>query len=147
MSMWSSQYRDVRWQKKRLEIMERDSFTCQSCGKKENVTLNVHHAYYEKGMKPWEYDDIMLVTLCEECHTQKHTYQKEILLALSRMHPGKMVVAQYMISTFLYTTEMLFSAIMDSGIDPHSIQAMLDTLVEVKNLAREEFESEQEENQ
>jgi hypothetical protein len=42
---------------------------------------------------------------------------------------------------------MLFSAIMDSGIDPHSIQAMLDTLVEVKNLAREEFESEQEENQ
>lgn len=39
--------KDPRWQKKRLEIMERDEFACRDCGDKES-TLNVHHTYYEE---------------------------------------------------------------------------------------------------
>ena len=39
--------RDPRWQKKRLEIMERDDFTCVHC--QDNAsTLNVHHGFYTK---------------------------------------------------------------------------------------------------
>lgn len=61
------QYKDPRWQKKRLQIMERDEFTCQSCYNTEN-TLNVHHKYYIPDKKPWEYNDSLLITLCEGCH-------------------------------------------------------------------------------
>lgn len=88
MSKWSSEYRDVRWQKKRLEIMERDNFTCQSCGANENVMLNVHHAYYEKGVKPWEYDNEMMITWCEECHEFRHIEQKNIALCLLKTNAG-----------------------------------------------------------
>lgn len=59
--------RDPRWQKKRLEIMERDGFVCQICASKTN-TLTVHHLYYEKGRMPWDYQDESLVTLCVDCH-------------------------------------------------------------------------------
>lgn len=64
------QYKDPRWQKKRLEIMERDNFRCQSCGDTEK-TLNVHHTVpYRKETKPWEYEYDELITLCEGCHKE-----------------------------------------------------------------------------
>jgi hypothetical protein len=59
--------RDPRWQKKRLEIMQRDEFACRRCYD-ESTTLNVHHSYYERGLSPWEYPDFSLWTLCEPCH-------------------------------------------------------------------------------
>ncbi len=34
--------------------------------------LNIHHTYYLKGCKPWEYDNDSLVTLCEDCHKKRH---------------------------------------------------------------------------
>lgn len=65
--IYSKKLRDPRWQRKRLEIMERDSFTCQSCYDNES-TLNVHHTYYEYGNDPWDYPEGSLITLCERCH-------------------------------------------------------------------------------
>lgn len=70
--------KDPRWQKKRLEVMERDNFTCQSCGDTKS-TLNVHHAYYEKGKKPWEYPDNTLITWCEKCHESRQAIINYIL--------------------------------------------------------------------
>ena len=61
------QYKDPRWQKKRLEIMQRDNFTCCMCDDTTS-TLNVHHRKYILGRKPWEYEDEDFITLCEECH-------------------------------------------------------------------------------
>lgn len=34
--------------------------------------LNIHHTYYIKGHKPWEYKAEALVTLCENCHKKRH---------------------------------------------------------------------------
>ena len=85
MSKWSSAFRDSRWQRKRLEIMERDGWACQSCGASgEGVTLNVHHAYYEAGRAPWEYDPDVLNTLCEVCHTRIHHLQKVLMKCVIR---------------------------------------------------------------
>jgi hypothetical protein len=61
------QYKDPRWQKKRLEILQRDDFTCVMCGDKEHM-LHIHHEEYIQGNKPWEYENDKLTTLCEECH-------------------------------------------------------------------------------
>jgi hypothetical protein len=69
--------KDPRWQRKRLEIMERDDFTCVSCGNKEK-TLNVHHKTYRKGAEPWDYEDGNFMTLCEPCHEQSHEFIDEI---------------------------------------------------------------------
>lgn len=60
---------DPRWQRRRLEIMERDDFACLSCCSEEN-TLHVHHRYYMSGREPWEYPDAALITLCEPCHRE-----------------------------------------------------------------------------
>lgn len=65
--MATKDYLDPRWQKVRLEIMERDSFQCQSCGSKEKP-LHVHHRAYDKGKRIWQAKSEDLVTLCEECH-------------------------------------------------------------------------------
>lgn len=58
---------DPRWQKKRLEIFNRDSWECQVCTE-AGKTLAVHHKKYVPGRNPWDYDDNLLTTLCEPCH-------------------------------------------------------------------------------
>ncbi len=86
MSDYSKHYKDSRWQQKRLEIMERDNWTCRSCGASgEGVTLNVHHAYYEKGRKPWEYGNRTLITWCENCHKHMHNALNETLCDLIQL--------------------------------------------------------------
>jgi hypothetical protein len=63
------QLRKPEWQKKRLEIMQRDNFTCQICLDTEE-TLQVHHKSYDKDKKAWEYGNDRLITLCETCHSE-----------------------------------------------------------------------------
>lgn len=67
MTTYSALLRHPKWQKKRLEILDRDNFVCQICGDTE-TTIHVHHRYYKNGKKPWEYDNRALVALCENCH-------------------------------------------------------------------------------
>lgn len=76
------------WQRKRLEILERDGFACTKCGDKEN-TLHVHHGYYERGLMPWEYPSESLHTLCDNCH--QHA---EHVLSLLREAIGELTVSE-----------------------------------------------------
>lgn len=64
---YAEKLKDPRWQRRRLEILNRDNFTYQKCGDKEN-TLHIHHRWYKFGKEPWDYPDEILVTLCEKCH-------------------------------------------------------------------------------
>lgn len=68
---YSEKFKDPRWQKKRLTIFERDDFKCVSCNNTKN-TLHAHHLCYIQGYDPWDYDDIFIVTLCNECHNYFH---------------------------------------------------------------------------
>ena len=67
---------DPRWQKKRLEILNRDRFCCQICGDEEN-TLHIHHLVYKNVSCPWEYKEEELVTLCATCHEAETECMKE----------------------------------------------------------------------
>lgn len=67
MATYSDLLRDPRWQKKRLEILNRDDFYCGKCFDGE-TTLHVHHKHYQHGKKPWEYNSDFLITLCKTCH-------------------------------------------------------------------------------
>jgi hypothetical protein len=64
---YSDKLKDPRWQKKRLEILDRDNFTCKACGDTQE-TLNVHHIFYLPHKEPWDIPSGFLVTLCESCH-------------------------------------------------------------------------------
>lgn len=64
---YQEKLRDPRWQKRRLEILQRDNFTCKLCGD-DKSELHIHHAAYKKGLDPWEYEDAWLHTVCAHCH-------------------------------------------------------------------------------
>ncbi len=65
---YSEKLKDPRWQKRRLEILQRDQWTCQRCGDLES-TLHVHHRFYNG--EPWEAPDHALITYCAECHASE----------------------------------------------------------------------------
>lgn len=62
---YSEQLKSHKWQKKRLEVLSRDNFTCCKCGDTE-TELHVHHLKYIGN--PIESDISDLETLCKHCH-------------------------------------------------------------------------------
>ena len=71
MTNYTELFKDVRWQKKRLEVLNANNWECENCGDKEK-TLMVHHKFYKKDHLPWEYDSSDLLCLCEDCHNEYH---------------------------------------------------------------------------
>lgn len=73
--MDSAQYQEwlnsPLWQKRRLQILERDNYRCTWCSDKDHQ-LHVHHKYYLDDRYPWEYEDDALVTVCDCCHKKYH---------------------------------------------------------------------------
>lgn len=61
-----------KWQKKRLEVLERADWKCQVCGDKEE-TLHVHHLVYSKG-EPWDAPMETLECLCGTCHENREQF-------------------------------------------------------------------------
>lgn len=76
MPTYKEQLLNPRWQKKRLEIMKRDKFSCKIC-KDQETTLHIHHKIYKNNLSPWEYENSELVTLCEHCHLEVTDIMKE----------------------------------------------------------------------
>ena len=68
---------DNRWIAKKKQILLRDNHRCVICGKNEGK-LHVHHKQYHfiKRLQihtdPWDYEDHLLMTLCESCHSRGH---------------------------------------------------------------------------
>lgn len=84
------------WKNKRQIILKRDSFRCTKCNKtytikvysgqntlhlfmdktpnpnNEYINLQIHHSLYIYNKLPWEYDDEILITLCNLCHQNLH---------------------------------------------------------------------------
>ena len=79
---YAEKLKDPRWQKKRLEIFNRDNWKCTKCGN-DKITLAVHHESYSGN--PWEVSNDKLTTICEPCHKKEHKiselkkYEEEIV--------------------------------------------------------------------
>lgn len=87
------EYRDLlndnEWKNKKKRILQRDEYECQYCHTKNKI-LHVHHKFYYKYpdgemVKPWEYDDDALITLCEDCHKWYHSKHKPKIYYRKRM--------------------------------------------------------------
>lgn len=84
---YGQKLKDPRWQKKRLEVMERAGFKCQTCGE-STKTLNVHHVNYRKGAEPWEYGLDDLACVCEECHGEIEDLIRSFRVLASNTNPA-----------------------------------------------------------
>jgi hypothetical protein len=89
MNDYSKKLKDPRWQKKRLEIMERDEWKCKWC-KSKTEQLNVHHLIYFPKTEIWEYPSSLLVTLCDDCHKDEHEQKRveKLITAILRTSFG-----------------------------------------------------------
>jgi hypothetical protein len=73
---YSKKLQNPNWQRKRLEILQRDNFKCIQCNS-ENKELHVHHRWYQFGKDIWDYPNTCFETLCYECHQYIETNIKD----------------------------------------------------------------------
>jgi 5-methylcytosine-specific restriction endonuclease McrA len=74
-SVYSEKLRDPRWQRRRLEVMHRDDFTCCRCRSADKI-LNVNHLVYSG--EPRDAPTEALETLCEDCHGERSALEREL---------------------------------------------------------------------
>jgi len=79
---YAEKLKDPRWQKKRLEVLNRDGWRCTECGN-NTVELHVHHEKY--GSEPWDVDSKFLKTLCQPCHKAEHSKPKTNVINIKEM--------------------------------------------------------------
>jgi hypothetical protein len=85
---------DPRWQKKRLQILERDKWTCVFCGNTKD-TLHVHHLQYTNN--PWDVNNKNLLTLCKDCHDKIHSYGNFEIVSQGALSPVDFVLLDPML--------------------------------------------------
>lgn len=95
---YSELLRNPMWQKKRLEILEREDFTCQLCSDKE-TELQIHHKEYHKGKKPWQYENTNFQSLCKYCHKVVEDFKDKKLIAIIAAKTYEENIDCYRIST------------------------------------------------
>jgi 5-methylcytosine-specific restriction endonuclease McrA len=77
---YSEKLRNPKWQRKRLEILNRDGFKCLFCGA-DDKNLQVHHLLYQR-RDPWDYPDYLYQTLCDGCHQSRQELTDKAVNAL-----------------------------------------------------------------
>lgn len=80
---YSDKLKDPRWQRRKSEVQHKANFTCEDCGS-TTKTLHVHHCFYVTGRDPWEYDDDLLMLLCDECHPRRQNLEQQAHIELAR---------------------------------------------------------------
>ena len=83
---YMARLQEPRWQRKRLQVLERAGWRCAGCGTGE-VNLQVHHGYYERGLMPWEYPDESLYCVCDDCHERAEKRKAEAYRELGLIAP------------------------------------------------------------
>ena len=68
---YAAKLKDPRWQKLRLQALDRDGWACRVCGT-NTETLHAHHSFYDWGADPWDYPPATIITVCDDCHNMEH---------------------------------------------------------------------------
>ncbi len=91
---YSEKLKNPLWQRKRLQVYDRDNWTCQLCSD-VNTELHVHHLSYEPGREPWDYDMNNFATLCKHCHGAVTIYSKDYSGAILKASKRKVPLLGY----------------------------------------------------
>tara|TARA_R110000787_G_scaffold18717_4_gene57053 strand:- start:4528 stop:4947 length:420 start_codon:yes stop_codon:yes gene_type:complete len=104
---YSEKLKNPKWQKKRLEILNRDDWACRHC-KATEKTLHVHHLNYKYGNDPWDYHDGWLLTLCVDCHEHESKHSKPALKLLECFVKLRLNVSQITELTLVLSDDSMF---------------------------------------
>jgi hypothetical protein len=99
---YSEKLKDPRWQRKRLEVLQRDGFACILCGDTE-TELHVHHKVYTAGSEPWDYELTSLITYCKHCHSAV-----ESLKSFSELGPPLKCTKRFLYDKNIYVLMILY---------------------------------------
>jgi hypothetical protein len=101
---YSEKLRDPRWQRRRLEKLQQQQFSCEECSDTRS-TLHVHPRVYERGRDPWEYELDDLQVLCENCHESKHDQLAILNRVLSRAAGWQIEILICIVAGYLIAQE------------------------------------------
>lgn len=116
---------DPRWQRKRLEIMQRDDFKCRHC-EADDKPLQIHHIAYNF-KDPWDIEDRLLISLCNECHDIETGAVKEAFAKLIQ----SMKMAGYM-SLDVLQLQTVFQDSNIRGVHPNVHDLMISAASDFK---------------
>ena len=115
---YSEKLKSPKWQKKRLEVLNRDSFTCCKCGDTE-TELHVHHLKYTK--EPYDADLKDLETLCKHCHYYFTFIHKEFINSYNIDSNQKFIIHRIANSKIIEFVNLVFVLIiLDNELVFHS---------------------------
>lgn len=100
---------DPRWQKKRLEILDRDHFTCQLCDD-TTTTLHIHHLKYNPNRDPWDIANEFLITYCKHCHLviERKVRAEYPLLKVIKLHATESLFILALIYYSIQSVEIFY---------------------------------------
>jgi len=119
---YSNKLKDPRWQKRRLEILNRDNFKCKFCGD-DKTELQIHHLKY-KG-EPWEAPSEFLETLCKDCH--------HLITFNKNLNPIKIIKVDYKNDFISYYVEHIFEGTVVIDIIDRFCSQYSTTITFIKN--------------
>jgi hypothetical protein len=77
-----SKFSDLRWHRKRDELLEQASNCCEEC--ESTVGVQIHICYGDSEADPWEWPDNSFRCLCEEHKRRRQDLDKDIRRALAQ---------------------------------------------------------------
>lgn len=113
------------WKKRRAEIIylansqcddcHRCLIGCERCVHHDDMvdSLEVHHRYYVRGRKPWEYPDVAFLCLCRTCHEERTLLDDVLRVAVGLLKKNDQERILIMAKTMLQDlgTKMSYDAI------------------------------------
>lgn len=134
---YSEKLRNPQWQKKRLEILQRDSFTCLLCSD-TTTELHVHHKEYIYGNEPWEYPNDNFETYCKHCHLVCEDLKEDgiKIIAACKAHGSDGFINYYSITSVPSCDELCVTIyrINPNGTCLHLINVKQSTVTAINNL-------------
>ena len=78
---YAEKLRDVRWKRRRDDLLRRSNYTCCECCQPlttGTMDLQVHHVVYITALDPWDYPDELLVVVCDWHHKERQAVEQAI---------------------------------------------------------------------
>lgn len=97
--------RSPKWQKKRLEILQKHDFKCDECGERDRE-LQVHHCWYEKGKMPWDYPDECFKVQCDTHHKMWHEEKHLLDVSVAKLSLRHMMNLMEMVERDNFVSDM-----------------------------------------
>ena len=84
---YAEKLRDVRWKRRRDELLRKSNWTCAECREpllKGCMDLQVHHVVYITALDPWMYPDELLLVLCDWHHKERQAVEQAIYVEVGK---------------------------------------------------------------